>query len=241
MLQVKNDQYIFPPRSADAIPRADTEFLGEMGWIAQLKYNDSRCIIKYCTNGTVELWNRHAEQFRSYTPPEHLTEQLHQLREILGLANNKVSMLDGGLLDQKHAAIKDTIAIWDILVRDDEHLIGTRYIDRHDQLFTEAEHGLWVYEHKSRYPIVFGHTFTPDLLIPVNYEPHEWDSLWDIIATINAPFTIGNPNDTNYEIKPLIEGLVFKDPNGTLEMGFNEKNNDSWMMRSRVKTGRHLF
>lgn len=241
MLQVKHDQYIFPPRSADAIPRDDTEFLGEMDWIGQLKYNDSRCVIKYCADGTVELWNRHAERFRSYHAPEHLVEQLLQLREILGLASDCVSMLDGGLLDQKHAAIKDTIAIWDILVRDDQHLIGTRYIDRYTSLFPKADHGLWIYEHKAHDPISLGHQFTEDLLIPTNHPATEWDSLWDTVATINTPFTIGTPNATNYEIKPLIEGLVFKDPTGTLEMGFKEKNNDSWMMRSRVQTGRHLF
>ena len=248
MIAVTSDQYIFPPRSQDAIPRTDTGFLGEMGWTAQLKYNDSRCIIKYCPNGKVELWNRHAEKFRSYTPPNSLIDELIELRNILGLSKSEISMIDGGLLDQKHAAIKDTIAIWDILVKDGEHLLGTTYNERYDFLtgnHLNTHHKInpetpWILSlNEKTYPL--GLKFTKDFLMPKNFPAPYWDTLWDMVNEINAPYTTGKPGDTNYSIKPIIEGLVFKNPEGTLEMGFKQKNNDSWMMRSRVQTGRHLF
>lgn len=246
MLTVTPTQYIFPPRSQDAVPRADTSFLGEMGWIAQLKYNDSRCIIKYLPDGSVELWNRHAERFRTYTAPPQLEEQLLELRNILGLSKSEISMIDGGLLHQKHATIKDTIVIWDILVRDGEHLIGTTYNERYDfltgnRVLNGGTTEQWVLTLLNGTTHNLGLKFTDNIFMPNSYPPDYWDRLWDFVDNVNAIYTRGKPGDKNYECKPILEGLFFKDPQGTLEMGFKQKNNDSWQMRSRVPTGRHLF
>lgn len=241
MLKVKHDQYIFPPRSQDAIPRADTDVFGMLGWIAQLKYNDSHALIKYCANSEIELWNRHAERFRTYHAPDWLKDELRQIGERLAIQPGTVTILDGGLLDQKHQAIKDTIVLWDILVYNDQHLIGTTLDERYTQLHQAATQNPWTYENKGHGPVEFGLKFTENVFIPKNWESCEWDNAWDLVHTVNAPFTHGKPGDPNYEIKPVLEGLVFKDPSGTLEMGFKEKNNDSWMCRSRVETGRHRF
>lgn len=235
MLKVKHDQYIFPPRAKDAIPREDTEVFGMLGWYAQLKYNDSHALIKYCADGEIQLWNRHAERFRTYWPPAELIDELQQIGQTLGVQNGTVTILDGGLLDQKHAAIKNTIVLWDILVLNDEHLIGTRYDDRYTQLAQIATDNQWEYQNPAHGPIPFGRKFTENVFIPKNWEACEWDNAWDIVHTVNKPYTNGE------DIKPVLEGLVFKDPDGALEMGFKESNNDSWMMRSRVKTGRHRF
>lgn len=243
-MQVQPDQYVFPPRSKDAIPRADTEIFGMLGWVAQLKYNDSHALIKYCQNGAIELWNRHAERFRTYHAPSELIEQLDELGATLGIKPGTVTILDGGLLDQKHVAIKDTIVIWDILVFNNKHLIGTTYNERYQQVLDISSLETperYLYENKSHEPIPLGYKFTPDILIPQCWEPCDWDNCWDLIATVNAPYTTGTPGSPNYDCKPVIEGLVFKDPNGVLELGFKESNNDSWMMRSRVMTGRHRF
>lgn len=236
-MQVKPTQYIFPPRPTEAIPRDQTEFLGEYGWTAQLKYNDSRCLVKYLPGGEIQLWNRHGERFRDYTAPDWLLEQLNSLREELGLDKDSHHLLDGGLIDKKHRAIKDTIAIWDILVRDSQHLLGTTYQERYNSIHQAAETP-W---HWQTYKLGLTWDKTPNILLPENWPHQTWISLWEMIDEINAPFTIGKPNDPNYKISPLIEGLVFKDPNGELEMGIREKNNSAWIMRSRVQTGRHLF
>lgn len=237
MLTVKPTQYIYPPRPADAIPRGDTEILGDMGWLAQLKYNDSRCLVKFLPDGTIELWNRHGERFRNYTTPDWLTQQLHQVREALGLAAGEYHLLDGGLLDAKHKAIKDTIVIWDILVRNGEHLLDTTYADRYATIAQGTTP--WYYSHPTYdKPIQIGMAYGDgpewwNVIHPQNFTADKWPGLWDLVAQINQPFegTAG----------PLIEGLVFKDPQGRLGMGFKEKNNSEWLMRSRVKTGRHDF
>ena len=244
---VKPEQYIFPPRSKDAIPREDTEIFGTMGWYAQLKYNDSHALIKYCKNGKIELWNRHADKFLTYTAPPELLQELATIGDKLKIKQGHTTILDGGLLHQKHTPIKNTIVLWDILVLNDKHLIGTTYDSRYNQLLepliSSEEITPWLYHSptKSHNPIKIGTALTENILIPTNWEHCEWDNIWDIITIINAPYTTGSPNSNNYDCKPVIEGLVFKDPSGILGYGFKEANNSEWMIRSRVITGRHNF
>jgi len=230
-MKVKQDQYIYPPRPDKAIPRDQTEILGQMGWLAQLKYNDTRCLIKLLPNGESELWNRHGEQIRSYTCPDWLHDQIKTLRDKLGLAKNEYHLLDGGLLDQKHRAIKDSLVIWDILVRDGEHLLGSNYLDRYNSIQAPKDIP-WYWSHGEN-THRFGTSYTPNIFIPELYPAIAWPQLWDLIHTVNKPF--------ENIAGPLLEGLVFKNPLGTLDMGFTEKNNADWIMRSRVTTGRHTF
>jgi len=147
--------------------------------------------------------------------------------------------LDGGILDGKHKAIKDTIVIWDILVRNGDHLLGSIYGDRYSLLHVSDRP--WNYQHPNGKTYQLGLALTPNILMPQNHTFDKWPKLWEMIDEINATWTIGKPNDKNYQCHPLIEGLVFKNHKGSLQMGFKEKNNSDWLMRSRVTTGRHKF
>jgi len=229
--------FIYPPRPEQCLPRDQTDFLGEMGWLAQLKYNDSHLLVKY-SNSQIELWNRHGQRL-NYTCPDWLQEQLQVLRVELGLAENGYHLLDGGLLDSRHRAIKDTIVIWDILVRNGEHLLGSTYQERYNNIAQKAEIPWHFNNHK--FGLTWGKSTTPNIFIPENWPHQTWSDLWNLITEVNAPYTIGNPSDPNYKISPLLEGLVIKNPLGELGMGFTEKNNASWIMRSRITTGRHYF
>lgn len=231
-LRVDSDQYIFPPRPQTAMPFGDAAFFTEVGWGWQYKVNDSRCLVKFCGGG-VELWNRHGERFRSYTCPDWLRYQLLDVRDLLGLSRSEVSILDGGLLDQKHAAIKDTVVIWDILVRDGVHLLGDEYLCRFESIAV-GEVAFCYSNELYEAPVRFGRCYGDCS----NVFHLEWcpdgspKACWDRVQVINSPFG---------ENSPLIEGMVFKDPVGRLEMGLREKNNENWLCRTRVKTGRHPF
>jgi len=227
-IMVKEEQYIYPPRASEAIPIKDAISLySQFGWKAQLKYNDSRCQIKILPNGSIELWNRHAEKFRSYKVSSELQKQLQKLKSKLP---EGLSILDGGLLDQKHKAIKNTIAIWDILVLSGEHLVGTTYKHRYDIVHDLCSEKDYTYGE-----ICFGKRITDDIFVPENLDCSDWEDMWKDLNKLNEPFV------NTGEAGPLIEGLVFKDLSGKLEFGFKEKNNSSWMTRSRVRTGRHAF
>lgn len=231
-MKIQENQYIYPPRAKECTPRKETQIYKDLGWLAQFKYNDTRCLIKLKEDGRVELWGRHAERLK-YTPSVDLQDQLQEIRNQLP----GYCLLDGGLLHSKHPAIKHTIVIWDILVKDSEHLISTTYKNRYQSLILDLvfksdnckSKDLQNYSHEG---FTLGMKFTDDIFIPYNIQPNEWEMAWDMVDNINTLY----PNNG-----PLIEGLVFKDLEGELEYGFNEKNNSTWMSRSRVPTGRHAF
>lgn len=227
MTTIATDKYIYPPRPKTSLPYGETGFFKQMGWVAQYKYNGSRCIIKHLPNGKIELWNRHAERFRTYNAPTWLQDQIKNSLYKLGLNPNGYHVLDAELLDQKHAAIKDTIAIWDVLVRDGEYLLGTTYNERHTSLHNMIScEERWVYQSYD-----FGIKLDENVFFVTNLEASQWDGAWETVLEVNKPF--GD--------RPLLEGLVIKDPNGVLERGWKEANNGEWLVRCRVKTGRHNF
>lgn len=250
-LPVKPNHYIYPPRARDVIPLSEAKLFAKLGWIGQLKYNDSRCLIKYQPNHHVELWNRHQKLMQSFIAPDYLIDQLMAVKDKIG--SDEWMLLDGGLLHNKHTAIKNTVVIWDVLVLNGRHLLGSTYGDRYnflkERLCNQAP--IWQYKNPVHGPVDFGLRVSDNILMPINYvgnrndtdvQGDAWQSIWDtIITTVNAPYTVGKPNDKNYDCKPVIEGLVFKSLDEKLEMGLKEKNNSSWMCRSRVATGRHNF
>lgn len=264
-LSVKETQYVFPPRPQSAIPLMDACLFADLGWEAQLKFNGARCLVKFTSSGGVELWNRHGERFRTYTAPDWLLDQLQQVHRRLGLNPHSWSLLDGELIDFKHCAIRDTVALWDILVRDGQHLLGTTYGDRYkwvrERLTGGAVHETtWWYTNPQRpnahEPLPFGAKVLDNVILPVNYKGNRslsadndgnpsgdaWKMIWEQIVNVaNAPYTIGKPGDKNYDIKPVLEGLVIKRLDSKLKMGHKQANNSDWMVKSRVTTGRHKF
>lgn len=234
MPTISPTSYIFPPRAKTAIPRSSLSIFETLDHIAQLKYNDTHILLKYQPNTPVEIWNRHGSKL-NYHITEELNTELQTLATLLNLNPNEWHLLDGGLLDNKHPSIKDTIVIWDILVKNGNHLVGTTYNDRWTTIHNITTKP-WYYNppHKKHQPIPFGSQITENIFTPNSYTYNEWDSLWDIVELVNTPYlSIGNG--------PVLEGLVIKDPNGQLERAWKADNNHSWMTRSRVSTGRHNF
>jgi len=195
-IKIKPEQYIYPPRPKTATVFEDSLWLAEYGWTWQYKVNDSRCLIKYISN-KVELWNRHGEKFRTYHTPESLTQQLIELRDKLGLDPDKIHILDGGLLDQKTKTIKDTIVIWDILVKDNYQLLGTTYSER----FKTIAIGTcpWKYSHeKLTSPITFGKAYSSNIFhLEINPQ-NSPRTAWETVQKTNVDGIV-------------LEGLVWKD------------------------------
>lgn len=230
-MQANPNRYIYPPRPATTVPpTALAEFSNLYPW-AQLKYNGARCLLKHLPAqgdepARLQLWNRHGQRFKTYTPPDHLLAQIHNFIHALGLPPTGYHLFDGELIDFKHRSIRDTLAIWDLLVRNDTHLIGTTYQERY-QLLQAPTQQLTYYHHNE--PMGNFLPGSPDLIIPLNYPSPRWAEAWELIGRINAPYT-----------QPLIEGLVLKQPEGKLSHGFNANNNGDWMLRSRLHTARHI-
>jgi ATP-dependent DNA ligase len=222
-MTITTSKYIYPPRPTQSVPRGETNFFATLGWKAQLKYNGSRCLVKHLPDNTIQLWNRHGERFRTYHLPEWLEEQITQTLRGLNFKADQLHILDGELIDQKHRSLKDTIALWDVIVENGEHLLGTTYQERYSRLEDFS-----TLEKYSFGEIPIGYRLNDNLLMPT-FET-DFEHLWDTVDKVNKPF------DT-----PLLEGIVLKDPTGVLERGWKEINNSDWIIRSRVTTGRHLF
>ena len=229
MITANPTQYIFPPRTKVCFPRQEASFLKGDNWIAQYKYNDSRCLLKKCPDGTIQLWNRHAERFRTYTAPPELLSQAKEIFQKLNCED--WGLLDGGLLDQKHPAIKDKIVIWDILVLNGTHQLGTTYSERYSKILNVSNKETQTYTDKHGKTYNLGNNITKDIFIPQNNPQNNWENMWTTIDEINKPFSNN----------PLIEGLVYKNLSGILQLGYKVDNNTDWSYKSRVKTARHNF
>ena len=224
----KPTTYIYPPRPEHSIPYEEISNYADNQHMAQLKYNDTRIIIKVI-DGKIEIWNRHKKRI-NYIPHENTVSAILKLASII--SPNGWCLLDGGLLHNKHRAIKDTIVIWDILVQNSEYLLGSTYQERYDTIRTD-DVGLYHFQvdgFQICLGLAYGGTADGEILIP-DLIPHTlWGSTWDSLVELN----------THYD-QPLIEGLVIKEMSGRLEMGMKESNNGGWQTRCRVKTGRHRF
>jgi hypothetical protein len=221
MLKTDPAKYFFPPRPDRCVPRDDLDFYYGLGWRPQLKFNDSRALIKVL-DGRVELWNRHGERMRSYTLPGFLADQVLGVVELLGFDPSGFHVFDGGLLDQKHAAIKDCLVFWDVLVVDGFYLVGTSYAERYGKLCGAYEP--WLFKDFN-----FGFRLADNVLL-ADWFSGDFSWIWDFVGEVNGPFA-----------SPLIEGVVVKDPGGLLQYGFKVKNNTEWLVKSRVSTLRHRF
>ena len=227
-------RYIYPPRSAKgSTPRDQLAPLKKYGWKAQCKLNDKRLCLSI-DDGKITFYNRHNAIHKTYTPPTWLQEEILQACQILGLTtDDEWQYLDGGLLHGKHKHFADTIAIWDILVRNSEWLLNTTYQERYDSLIAklvEHEHYIITIGGKQ---FDLGIKITEHIFIPHLYD--DYDEVWKIVDEANAAA------GWKGEGEALLEGCVLKQPSGKLTPGFRPDNNSAWQTRSRIQTGRSNF
>jgi len=220
---MKPPAYIYPPRTTSTLPPGTLPNT-QQPLIAQYKYNDTRLLIKLQPNKKPELWTRHKTKLH-YDPPQTLTQQLQNIHNQLGPTTTHY--LDGGLMHDRHPAIKNTIIIWDILAHNNQYLLNTTYQQR-TQILQQLTQG----HPKTHWETIdIGTQIQPNIIIPDNHNPNNHhQQLWKNIHTINKPHT-----------QPLIEGLLYKKTNDKLKIGLKESNNGHWQVKSRLQTGRHNF
>lgn len=119
-------RFIFPPRPKSKIhPRQLPRFEKRGGWLAQRKFNGSRCLV-LVENEKVQLFNRAGKEipFRHY---RNIRKEICALNLPEGQ-----HCLDGELLDPR---VKNTLVLFDVL-QIQKYLIGVRQ-DKRLQLLTE--------------------------------------------------------------------------------------------------------
>jgi ATP-dependent DNA ligase len=202
---------IYPPRPEDCIP-PDMDMKWLRTWKCQLKHNDTRTIIHY-DNDTIKLYNRHKEPLKKHVITDQLHQSLTSLRDRLQITSDTI--LDGGLIGNS------LLILWDILRHNGKDLIGTTYQERHARL-----QGISSLENDP----YLGHKIADAIHTPHNYDYEERARLWETVAKTNEK-----------ENRIVLEGIVYKDQTATLEPMYKQKNNMTWMVKSRITTGRHRF
>lgn len=231
-MHLASSRYIYPPRPMkEAVPFDSVDMYKRSGWIAQTKFNDLRTVFSI-ENSQAKIFNRHHGPHKTYTLSDALRAEIVEAAEKFGLDLDKWNYLDGGLLHGKHKIMKDTLVIWDILVRDNDWLLNTTYKERYDSLVVTSDPFI-VDVNGTKFD--FGIKVTENIFVP-----HLWDSYqeaWDFVKIVNeaAGWVEGEGGEC------LLEGIVVKDPNGRLKPAVRENNNADWQSRCRIRTGRHLF
>lgn len=203
------NQYIFPPRiehkiSADSLIKYDTN-----EYLSQAKFNGSNCSL-YLNGTSFTQRNRHEGIITNFKMKD---------KDILSLHHSKGDMVIVGEYmnksqkDSNGKVFNNKFVIFDILVYEGQHLVGTTFEERYNLL-------LDIYDVKSY----------DDYFYQVNENVF-------LVKSFKNDFL----NKYNDIVKvPMLEGLVLKKRNGKLERGTRIKNTTS-QLKCRKETKNYQF
>lgn len=209
-------KYLYPPRPASKIP-FDLKSPVLQAWakqtdvLGQIKGNGSRNIIFIDPDDRIQMWGRHKELHKSFTPPESMLAAVRALPYPKGTWN----VLDSELLHLKTTTIKNTLYLYDVLVWKGEYLLGQTYAERY------AHIQAW---NLPPFPLDKMPRINDRIMAAQNYTPDQWGEVAKVID-FRKPLLPGE----------ALEGLVLKRAGNSsaLKPGFIVENNGSWMCRIR--------
>ena len=200
--------FLFPPRPENCILPSLLPYYEVMkGWLAQYKMNGTCLEIGVSPSKTLHVLTRHGSAPVRWKPTKR-TEALLDFAP-----TNKWSVFTAELLNDKTKTIKDTIYIFDMIVAESMQLVGTTFIDRqtylHKELFKNP-----VSETMSHYVMADGIWLSKPIL-------KDFRAVFDTLQTYRT-------------VNESVEGLVLKNPNGTLNQMFRTGSNQSWQVKCRL-------
>jgi ATP-dependent DNA ligase len=201
---------MYPPRPKGAIHPDKLEDFP--GWWAQRKFNGTRSLVFVDPDGGISFYDRHAEKQKAYEATSAMEKALSKLRLKRGLWY----VLDGELLNNKTTGVKDRLVLFDVLVHESKYLTNTSYRDRLPLLKKLTKDPT---EHESETGRKVALKVNSNVWLAETFEPKsgkEARQLFDDLLDMDE-----------------IEGLVLKDPGGTLQPGVREENNGGWLIRVR--------
>lgn len=203
-MQYSNYAYLYPPRPETKIPKQLLQVYENRGFWAQKKKNGT-CTVVFAKGDTVIFKTRHNDDHKMWTPkPEHV-------QFFRGFKDWNVFTAE--LLHSKVTnGPKDFLYIFDQIVRDGVHQVGTTFAERQELL-----HDTWRMTEDS------------DDLYLVN--PNV-----GIAKAIDSDFVKVYDN-----LKPEDEGLVLKNPNARLAPCLKEGSNDNWQVKCRIGHKNYSF
>ncbi len=113
--------FLFPPRPETAISPGLIQTFERKGYIGQRKKNGTLQVISTGLDCQVIFRTRHNEPNKAWTPTEEIKRHF---------ANFPDSVFVGELLHSKHASVKNTIVLFDVLKYLGASLVGKTLLER---------------------------------------------------------------------------------------------------------------
>lgn len=206
----KEDRYIYPPRVENNFPRSGMDAFDNGLFIAEPKFNGDCCEV-YIGGKNWKVMNRHKAP---------LTRSKLNKDEISSVLDNEgVNLIVGEYMntskrDENNKVFNNKLVIFDIIVYNNEHLIGRTFQERMDILTNMLKS---VDENDYSYKI------TDNIYLTKTFYK-DFGKLWDSFVKID-----------------MIEGLVLKRKDAGLEIGMVERNNTSSMLKCRKTTKNYTY
>lgn len=210
-------KYIYPPRpemkihpdSLKVYDNSSTDDEGIADFLAQPKLNGSS--MQVYTNGKLLItMNRHKKQMNHKMDLEEL-KALHKGKGWMVLCGE---YMNKSQRDENDKIWNHKFVIFDILVYEGKHLLGTTFEERYELL-------------KELYPYN-----------PAKMQLHQISENCFRVNSVRYGFTNIFNDITKYQ---MYEGLVLKNASGKLENGTTEKNNTKTQLKCRKPTKNYAF
>jgi hypothetical protein len=197
--------YLWPPRPKKAIPEALLTFYENRGFWAQVKKNGT-CTVIFARGRDVIFKTRHNDDHKMWSPtPEHV-------RFFQGNSNWNVYVAE--LIHSKTPTVKNQLYLFDKIVDEGVHLVGTTFEERQLILQSQWEGNLEPDKHQTR--------ITDYISVAEN--------IGDRFAEVFT--SLKNPED---------EGLVLKNPTAKLQACMKQTANENWQVKCRISTKNYSF
>lgn len=196
-------RYLYPPRPETKIAPDMLVAYERKGWVAQVKKNGT-CTVIFAKGDTVIFKTRHDTDHKMWSP-----KAVH-----VAPFKNDGSQWDvyvAELLHSKTKDTKDTLYVFDIIVRRGEHLTGTTFAERQKTL-----QAMFTGERE------FGHLRVNSGVTVATSFTTEFGRTWNSLSDED-------------------EGLVLKDPNGKLSLCLKAGANGTWQVKCRKSTKNYSF
>lgn len=191
--------FLYPPRPEKLVMSGVLGIFEQNKYICQIKKNGTGSTLAISPDKEFFVKTRVGDNHKAWTPPEGIFDPFYSLPP-------RWYYFCFELLHNKTKNIKNTMFIHDILVANNNYLIGTKYIDRYNLM-----HNLFKVQGSCpQYDLI-----SDDVLIANNYNI-------GFEAIFNALYSSED------------EGLVLKNPKAELSLCVKENSNSSWQIKCRI-------
>lgn len=206
----KDSKYVYPPRPENTFPRPGMDKFDDGTFLAQPKFNGS-CTEVYIGNDLWRVMNRHKAELSGFKISR---EEIKKLIPNTGSNLIVGEYMNKSKKDEFGKIFNHKLVIFDILVLDNEHLIGKTFQQRLDILTDMFK---FVDENEYSYKI------TDNIYMTKTFYKG-FGEIWDSLTKID-----------------MIEGLVLKRKEAGLEPGITEKNNTHSQLKVRKSTKNYSY